>query len=69
VTLAERLSEEAKSLPDETLAEVLDFLAFLKSRQTEVPAGRSTQDLEEALAPYRVDMTGFRFSREEANER
>jgi hypothetical protein len=42
-TVAERLMEAARSLPEPLVAEVLDFAEFLRARQphTETPAGQT----------------------------
>ena len=70
----ELIYQEAKTLPDDLSAEVLDFIVFLKSRhadliQTQANEPDELAELEEFFAPYHRDMTGFRFDREEANER
>jgi len=69
---AELIYQEAKTLPDHLGAEVLDFIAYLKSRhpitdETPVTAAK-IDELEGVFAPYRRDLSGFRFDREEANE-
>ena len=70
---AELIYQEAKTLPDHLGAEVLDFIGYLKSRHPmvdETPATDETiAELEALFAPYRRDLRGFRFDREEANER
>jgi Protein of unknown function (DUF2281) len=42
-TVAERLMEAARSLPEPLVAEVLDFAEFLRARQShaETPAGQT----------------------------
>jgi hypothetical protein len=71
---AELSYQEAKTLPDRLGAEVLDFIGYLKTRHPELlrePASESEKiaELEAFFAPYRRDMSDFRFDREEANER
>ena len=69
MSLADRIYEELKNLPEETCAEVLDFVEFLKRRRPEAKTEERKRALGKALEPYRVDLTGLRFDREEANER
>jgi hypothetical protein len=71
---AELIYQEAKTLPDNLSAEVLDFICFLKSRhsgmiQRQVSESEKLAELEAFFAPYRRDLSGFRFDRDEANER
>ncbi|MFZ4702520.1 MAG: DUF2281 domain-containing protein [Candidatus Methylumidiphilus sp.] len=71
---AELIYQEAKTLPDNLGAEVLDFIGYLKTRHpvAKEPMETSTakiDELEGLFAPYRRDLSGFRFDREEANER
>lgn len=65
--------KESKVLPENLQVEVLDFIGFLKTRYAiEVVAADTTQkitELEAAFAPYRKNFTGFKFNRDEANER
>jgi hypothetical protein len=71
---AELIYQEAKTLPDNLGAEVLDFIGYLKSRhpgevQTQVNKSEKLAELEAFFAPYRRDLSSFRFNRDEANER
>lgn len=70
---AETIYQEAKTLPDHLGAEVLDFIGYLKSRypvaETTQATSEKIDELEALFAPYRCDLSGFRFDREEANER
>ena len=71
---AELIYQEAKTLPDNLGAEVLDFIGYLKTRHpmAEEPMETSTakiDELEGVFALYRRDLSDFRFDREEANER
>ena len=65
--------QEAKTLPDNLGAAVLDFIGYLKPRHPVVddtpPTAAKIDELEGLFAPYRRDLSGFRFDREEANER
>ena len=70
---AEMIYQEAKTLPDNLGAEVLDFIGYLKSRypvaEEPMETAEKIDELETLFAPYRRDLSGFRFDREEANER
>lgn len=70
---AELIYQEAKTLPDNLGAEVLDFIGYLKSRYPMANETLGTEakieELEALFAPYRREFGGFRFDREEANER
>jgi len=68
-TLAERIFETVKTLPDQQAAEVLDFAAFLQTKTQQVEEQAKVADLKAFFAPYRKDLTGFKFDREEANAR
>jgi len=73
VNTAETIYKEAKTLPEHLGAEVLDFIGYLKSRypvvKTPQAIAEKIDELETLVAPYRCDLSGFRFDREEANER
>ncbi len=70
---AEMIYQEAKTLPDNLGAEVLDFIGYLKSRhpvaEEPMESAEKIDELEALFASYRRDLSGFRFDREEANER
>jgi hypothetical protein len=71
---AELIYQEAKTLPDHLGAEVLDFIGFLKSRHPDMiqpldDGSAKLAELEAFFAPYRRDLSGFRFNRDEGNER
>jgi hypothetical protein len=71
---AERIYQQVKRLPDPVAREVLDFAEFVASRRSDdspsvtSPADRRSE-IERAFAKYQVDLSGFRFNREEANAR
>ena len=44
MTTAEKLLEEARTLPENQLREVLDFVGYLKSRRTKPYAGADHTD-------------------------
>jgi len=67
-TLAERIFETVKTLPDQQAAEVLDFVEHLKTKQVE----EQQQKREKALATldkYRGLYDGSKFDRAELYER
>lgn len=69
---ADIIAREAETLPPEKQAEVLDFIAFLKVRQT--PLGlasvpRTTEEIESFFRSFKVDVSDYKFDREDANAR
>lgn len=69
---ADIIAREADSLPLAKQAEVLDFIEFLKARQsreedTSVP--RTTEEIEAFFRSFKVDISGYKFDRDEANTR
>lgn len=64
---------ESQTLPENLRNEVLDFIGFLKARHTVAAQNIDIQtkvaELEAAFAPFRKSFSGFRFNRDEANER
>jgi hypothetical protein len=66
------IAREADSLPSEKQAEVLDFIAFLKMRQSraeEVSAPQTAAGIEAFFRSFNVDTRGYKFDREDANAR
>ena len=68
---ADIIAREADSLPLEKQAEVLDFIEFLKVKQSRLgPASpMTTQEIEAFFRSFNVDTSGYKFDREEANAR
>lgn len=66
---ADIIAREADSLPLEKQAEVLDFIEFLKSRQSHASTPMTTAEIEMFFRSFNVDTSGFKFNREEANAR
>lgn len=69
---ADIIAREADSLPLEKQAEVLDFIEFLKDKQsreksTAIP--RTTEEIEAFFRSFNVDTSGYKFDREDANAR
>ena len=66
------IAREADSLPPEKQAEVLDFIVFLKTRQNRsegVPIPRTPAEIEAFFRSFDVDVSGYKFDREDANAR
>ncbi len=69
---ADIIAREADSLPLEKQAEVLDFIEFLKARQSrEMNAStpRTTEEIEAFFRSFNVNTSSYKFDREEANAR
>lgn len=63
---------QADSLPLAKQAEVLDFIEFLKAKQSraeDISTPRTTEEIEMFFRSLKVDTSGYRFDREEANAR
>jgi hypothetical protein len=73
--IAEKIFEVVKTLPDQQAAEILDFAEFLQARQTgqlhlpEEDQEKRKARLLECFSKFQIDLTGFKFDREEANAR
>lgn len=64
------IAKEAGSLPLEMQAEVLDFIEFLKLKQSRVDdtsTPRTVAEIEAFFRSFKVDTNGFNFDRDEAN--
>ena len=69
---AKIIAKEADSLPLEKQAEVLDFIEFLKAKQSRVDDAsmpRTAAEIESFFRSFKVDTSGFKFDRDEANAR
>ena len=63
---------EGMRIAGKLAAEVLDFIAFLKDRQSRTGGASIPMTIEEIEAffhSFKVDMSGYKFDREEANAR
>lgn len=79
MNLVELIYQEACRLPESEAREVLDFMGYLKKRKAIHPPVSSTvpnmetdqrkAELLECFSRFHIDMTGFRFDREDANAR
>lgn len=80
--LKQQIDEKLEHLSETHIAEVLDFVQFLESKEQQTTLPQA--DMDEALtrlrqivktpakgrlSPPYLDTTGFKFDREEANER
>ena len=66
------IAREADSLPAEKQAEVLDFIAFLKMRQSravEASVPKTPGEVEAFFRSFNVDSSSYKFDREDANAR
>lgn len=69
---ADIIAREADLLPLEKQAEVLDFIEFLKLKQSragEASVPMTTAEIEAFFRSFNVDTRGYKFDREEANAR
>ena len=69
---ADIIAREADSLPAEKQAEVLDFIAFLKMRQSHAGvafAPKMPAEIEAFFRSFNVDTSNYKFDRDEANAR
>ena len=69
---ADIIAREADSLPLEKQAEVLDFIEFLKAKQGQASVASSpmtSAEIEAFFRSFKVDTSGYKFDREEANAR
>lgn len=78
MNIAELIYQEAQGLSEANAREVLDFVESLKLRSIDRPASRVDSEADKArrqsellkrFARFQIDMTGFRFDREDANAR
>jgi hypothetical protein len=66
------IAREADSLLLAKQAEVLDFIEFLKAKQSHVGdtlTPRTTEEIEAFFRGIKVDTSGYKFNRDEANAR
>lgn len=69
---ADIIAREADLLPLAKQAEVLDFIEFLKvkpSRAKDTSTPRTNEEIEAFFRSFKVDTSGYKFDREEANAR
>ena len=66
------IAREAETLPPAKQVEVLDFIAFLKVRQTPLEratAPKTAEEIESFFRSFKIDTSGYKFDREDANAR
>ncbi len=69
---ADIIAREADSLPLEKQAEVLDFIEFLKAKESRsgvASTPMTTEKIEAFFRSFNVDTSSYKFDREEANAR
>lgn len=69
---SEIIAREAETLPAEKQAEILDFIAFLKMRQLPAKLAstpKTAAEIEAFFRSFKVDNSGYKFDRDEANAR
>ena len=72
---AEKIYEQVKLLPDPVAREVLGFAEFVATRRSgsaavsQADRQHRRSEIEQTFAKYQVDLSSFRFNREEANAR
>lgn len=70
---ADIIAHEAEALPPEKQVEVLNFIAFLKVRKmpaelaSTVP--KTAGEIEAFFRSFKVDVSGYKFDRDDANAR
>ena len=66
------IAREADGLPPDEQVEMLDFIEFLKARQSRsggASASRTPEEIEALFRSFNVDTRGYKFDRENANAR
>jgi len=66
------IAHEAETLPLEKQVELLDFIAFLKLRHlSQKPAAtpKNAAEVETFFRSFKVDISGYKFNRDDANAR
>lgn len=69
---SDTIAREAETLSTEKQAEVLDFIAFLKVRQFPsvlASAPKTAGEIEAFFRSFKVDISGYKFDRDDANAR
>jgi len=69
---ADIIAREAETLPLEKQVEILDFIAFLKVRKlptNPISALKTAGEIETFFRSFNVDISGYKFDRDDANAR
>jgi len=66
------IAHESETLPPEKQIELLDFIAFLKVRQLTPKLAitpKTAAEVETFFRSFNVDISGYKFNRDDANAR
>lgn len=66
------IAHEAETLPPEKQVEILDFIAFLKARYLSAELAsvpKTAEEIETFFRSFKVDISGYKFDRDDANVR
>ena len=66
------IAHEVELLPPEKQVEILDFIAFLKTRYLPAEiasAPKTAEEIETFFRSFKVDISGYTFDRDDANAR
>ena len=66
------IAREVETLPPEKQVEILDFIAFLKTRYLPaelVSVPKTAGEIETFFRSFNVDISGYKFDRDDANAR
>ncbi len=69
---ADIIAREAASLPLEKQVEILDFIAFLKVRKlptNPISTLKTAGEIASFFRSFNVDISGYKFDRDDANAR
>lgn len=66
------IARETDGLPPEKQADILNFIGFLKTRQSragDASENRTPEEIETLFRSFNVDTSGYKFDREDTNAR
>jgi hypothetical protein len=69
---SEIIAREAETLPPEKQIQILDFIAFLKARHVPIEltsTPKTAEEIETFFRNFKVDTSGYKFDRDDANAR
>jgi len=71
---ADLIAKEALALSEQRQAEILDFIAFLKTREAAPPrvpasSSKTVGEIEAFFHSFMVSANGYKFDRDDANAR
>lgn len=72
--IADLIAQEAMALPTQRQTEILDFIAFLKTResapaQVSVNSLKTVGEIEAFFRSFNVNASNYKFDRDDANAR